>query len=455
MIPERPLCVVLMPFGMNRDPASTLHVDFDDIYGQSVRPAIEAAGMEPLRFGDEHIGHTTHEQLLLSEFVVADLTMAGPAVYYELGIRDAARPFRTLALLADCRQPPVDVHSLTPLPYRFAEGNRFGPGEAAELATNLTRRLLDLKSGAREHRGADIPLLQLLSDYRVPEVAHLKTDVFRDRVAYSASLKADLARARAKGGIDAAAAIEAGLGNFENIEIGVLVDLYLTWRALSQWDRMIGLYKRLPYALQRAVMIREQLGFALNRMGRREEALDVLEHVLKQQGASSETLSLIGRVYKDQWIEVRRYGDRLRAEVYLKKAIEAYSAGFTVDCRDAHPGINAVTLLDIHGSPESLLRKSELLPVVRFAVQQRLDGTKPFYWEWAALLELAVLDEDKDEAFRCLSNVLANIRENWEPASTANNLKLIGEAREARGAGLQWLEEIIAELESRSSAGSG
>ena len=39
---------------------------------------------------------------------------------------------------------------------------------------------------------------------------------------------------------------------------------------------MIELYQRMPPPLQRAKMMREQLGFALNREGRFEEAEKVL-----------------------------------------------------------------------------------------------------------------------------------------------------------------------------------
>ena len=43
--------------------------------------------------------------------------------------------------------------------------------------------------------------------------------------------------------------------------------------------------------------------------------------------------------------------------------------GFMADQRDAYPGINAVTLLDIKGDEAALAQKDRLLPVVKFAVE--------------------------------------------------------------------------------------
>jgi tetratricopeptide (TPR) repeat protein len=450
---NRPLCFVLMPFGTKKDPASQIEINFDAVYEQAVRPGIEGAEMEAIRADEERTGGIIHkpmfERLLLSEFAVADLTTGNPNVYYELGVRHAVRPSTTLAIFADQQRIPFDLNYLRAVPYRLGESARFGPKEAGELASQLTRRLEQLRELGRKESAVDSPLFQLLGEYRPPDISHLKTDLFREQVSYSADVKNRLRRAREFGEIEAVAQIESELGDLDAAEAGVLVDLYLTWRALSKWDRMIGLYEKLPSALKRSILVREQYGFALNRAGRRAEALSALESVLSQQGPSSETLGLIGRIYKDQWMECRRQGQMRTAVGYLEKAIDAYVKGFESDWRDAYPGINAVTLLDIRGDDESLRRKIELLPVVRFAVTQRLKGSKPIYWDYATLLELAVLDNNEKESFKALSDSLASVREPWEPQTTANNLKLIREARLAHGLQQGWLDEVIETLELR------
>ena len=79
----KPLCFVLMPFG--RKPEGTGRIiDFDAVYNQIIAPAIEAAGMDPVRADQEEIGGTIHkpmfERLMLCDYAVADVTGANPNV---------------------------------------------------------------------------------------------------------------------------------------------------------------------------------------------------------------------------------------------------------------------------------------------------------------------------------------------------------------------------------------
>ncbi len=103
----RALCFVDMPFGQKPDLKSGVLVDFDQIYNEAIKPAIEQCGLEPLRGDEESTGGIIHSamfaRLLLAEFVVADLSLANANVFYELGIRHAAKPFtRFLPTLAPC-----------------------------------------------------------------------------------------------------------------------------------------------------------------------------------------------------------------------------------------------------------------------------------------------------------------------------------------------------------------
>ena len=58
-----------------------------------------------------------------------------------------------------------------------------------------------------------------------------------------------------------------------------------------------------------------------------------------------------------------------------------------------------------------------------------------------------MLDDDQDSALDCLAAALAQVREPWEPKSTANNLRMIQQARAARGIDTDWLASIIERLE--------
>jgi len=447
----RPLCFVMMPFGKKPDPTGGEPIDFDRVYEAAIRPALEQAELDVIRADEERTGGIIHkamfERLLLCDYAIADLTCANANVFYELGVRHAVRPATTLVIFGKHHAPPFDVNYVRGMPYDLGDRNAFSAPEADELRAALAKRLKELRELALGGSVTDSPLFQLLTDYGAPDIQHLKTDTFRDRIEYAASTKSALAVARDKKDVAGLAAIEQRLDPLDAVESGVLIDLYLSYRALSAWNEMVELHDRLPGPLQRATLVREQLGFALNRLGRRQEALRVLEDVEREQGPSSETSGLIGRVYKDLWVEAKKAGDATLADGHLRAAVKAYVRGFETDFRDAYPGINAVTLLDVQGTPKALAKKSELLPVVRFAVNRRIASGKPDYWDRATLLELAVLDGDPEAAAEALADARTAMREDWEGKSTANNLMLIREARLARGQAEPWLDDAIRALD--------
>src|SRR5204863_8368128 len=121
---------------------------------------------------------------------------------------------------------------------------------------------------------------------------------------------------------------------------------------------------------------------------------------------------ILGRIYKDRWEAAANAGDAARARAVLQKAIDAYLRGFETDWRDAYPGVNAVTLMELNEPPDA--RQQEILPVVTYAVKRRIAAGKPDYWDHATLLELAALGRDEAAAAAALGDALISIRETWE-----------------------------------------
>ncbi|WP_374482183.1 TRAFs-binding domain-containing protein [Zoogloea sp.] len=443
----RPLCFVLMPFG-KKTLASGQVVDFDAIYGRLIQPGIAAAGMEPLRADEEAVGGLIHkpmyERLILCDFAVADLTGANPNVFYELGLRHGVRPATTVMLFGDTGALPFDVAPLRTIRYAMDAGGV--PADPVAAATALTASL-DEARRARDEPPRDSPVFQLLEGYVAPDIARLKTDVFRDQARYALDARNKLAVAR-KAGQDAVRAAALGLGDLSAAEAGVLVDLLLSYRAVSDWQGMVDLVAGMSKPLARSTLVQEQYGFALNRLGRRDEAEAVLLELIASRGPSSETNGLLGRVYKDRWEAETKAGNALAARGWLRKAIDTYLQGFEADWRDAYPGINAVTLMELASPPDP--RRIELLPVVTYAVKRRIARGTPDYWDFATLIELAVLARDEAAALDATANALAAVRENWEPESTARNLALIRTARVAAGDAPAWADDIEQALRARA-----
>jgi hypothetical protein len=442
----RDLCFVAMPFGNKTDVAGP--VSFDAVYRKIIEPAIEAAGLEALRADEEVTGGIIHkpmyERLILCRFAVADLTTANANVFYELGIRHAARPGSTVLIYAEGRgQLPFDVAPLRALPYRLdASGAPLDPEKSvADLAARL--EAMRTHSHGNPAGVIDSPLSNTLDGYLFPDIARLRTDVFRDRVQYAQDIKQKLAAAR-RAGLDAVRAVEQELGNLDAIESAAVVDLFLSYRAVKGWPEMIALAARMPKPLASTILVREQLALALNRDGDDARAEEVLLDILATRGPSSETYGILGRTYKDRWERARNANDSFRAAALLDKAIETYRKGFEADWRDAYPGINTVTLMELREPPHP--QREELLPVVRYAVTRRIAGSTPDYWDYATLLELAVLANDREKATGSLGNALIAMREKWEGETTARNLRLIAETRKKRGEDVEWIEEIVRAL---------
>ncbi len=439
-----PLCFVLMPFGRKPDAAGRL-VDFDAVYRELIAPAIADAKLEPLRADEEMTGGIIHkpmfERLILCEYAVADLTTANANVFYELGVRHAVREWSTVLMFAaGGSQLPFDVAPLRAMPYKLA---------AAGVPDDVpaTRAALASRLDAARQAAADSPVYQLVEGF--PDIQRLKTDVFRDRVRLSQQAKEQLAAARKKG-VEGVRMVEAQLGTIADVESGVVIDLFLSYRAVKGWSEMIGLVDRMALPLARTVMVQEQLGLALNRAGRVDDAERVLTALIDERGPSSESYGLLGRVYKDRWEAAVKAGEPLMARALLGKAITAYLKGFETDWRDAYPGVNAVTLMEIKDPPDE--RRHALIPIVRYAVERRVAGGKPDYWDHATLLELSVLGSDEEQAVASLGDALANVREAFEPETTARNLRLIREARERRGEQPTWATEAEAALDRKSKS---
>ena len=475
MAENQPLCFVLMPFGLKRDPAGGPGIDFNRIYEQAIKPGIRAADMFPVRADEEKLGGIIHkamfERLLLCEFAIADLTTSNPNVMYELGIRHAARPRTTLTIFAESSPLAFDVRPLRTQPYQLGANNEFPDPNAAELRRNVTEHLRQLKALAAKQTFADSPLFQLITRWN-PEpltpdsyegFSHEKVKAIEDlkgrlrrigRAAADAQQRPSLLQQLAE---IQAEALAAG----ETDDVGVLAELMLAHRALEDWSGMVELFTAMPEALQQQIPIRQQLAFAYNRRAEatkraedRAQALDILEELEEKQGPSPETSGMIGRIHKSQWLEASNSHDVIKARQYLVKAVDAYVRGFEADWRDIYPGVNAVTLLEARGDDDALALKARLLPVVRFAAEQKLRVPRPTYWDYATLLELAVLDGDVEVGNRVMDGVLAAQSETWQPQSTAGNLRIIEGIRSQRGEDVTWIGRLIDQLEAAASVQS-
>ena len=443
-----PLCFVLMPFGRKPHEQGQI-IDFDAVYRDMIGPAIAAAGLDAIRADEEQVGGTIHkpmfERLMLCEYAIADLTGANPNVYYELGIRHARRPRSTVLLLCQGTKMPFDIAQLRGMHYHVEADGR--PLDAEKQAARIARLLKQLRSKP----GDDSPVYQLIKDLPREDVDHAKTDIFREQAAYSRKVKARLETAR-KEGLAALnhLAAEDQLQQLHEVETGIIIDLFLSYRAVKGYAEMVALYERMPEALQRTTMVQEQYAAALNSLGRSDEAETILKRLIAERGASSETNGLLGRVYKDRYDRAETAGDTFAALGELKRAVGAYATGFEADWRDPYPGINALTLMRM--LPKLDPRFDDMLPVVRYAALKRAQRETADYWDHATMIELAVLAEDPEQAFEWLTSAVPLVREEWEPERTASNLAKLRKRYERENRPADWIAEIESHLRKKAQS---
>jgi tetratricopeptide (TPR) repeat protein len=437
----KPVCFVLMPFGVKMD-ATGRAINFDHVYEQIFKPAVIAADLLPVRADEEQaqgfIHKLMYERLLLSEYAIADLTLLNANVYYELGVRHAAKPSTTVMTMAGQSGLPFDVAGLRVLPYALdSTGN---PADAA----GASKALADQLRSYIEQDFVDSPIYQLVTGLQPLPIDPTLTDIFRERTKNSENLKGRLAAARASNEAATVASVESSLGPISDLEANVALDLLMSYRAVSAHQQMIDLIGKLDRRLAQSVRVRQMLAFAQNKLGQWQEAEETLVKLIAVQGPSSEASGLLGSVYKNRWQKATAAGETFAAKAYLKQAINSYVAGFEADWRDPYPGVNAVTLMEVADDA----RRHGLLPVVRYLSERRIAGRghDADYWDYASLLEIAVLADDSDLADDMLGHALTVVQERWQLEATARNLRVISEARASRKANVDSVNAYLQEL---------
>jgi tetratricopeptide (TPR) repeat protein len=225
--------------------------------------------------------------------------------------------------------------------------------------------------------------------------------------------------------------------------------MMISYRNIEAFNEMLAFIKELPRYVFETVMVQEQYAFVLNRNGSKAKPLDIVmineaETVLRKLEtdgkASSESYGIWGRIYKDKFERAYNTGNTGEAKVHLKNALKYYEKGFESDPRDAYPGVNYVTCLELLGDKERSLR---LVPAVEYAVKAKMKRKEPDYWDFATLLELAVIENKFEEAEELFYEAKPLAVESWMFGTTKANLEKILKFRKERGEEVSRLDDMI------------
>ena len=99
-------------------------VDFNALWEKAYAPAIQELGYDPVR-ADGDVGSLIIQEMLerlaISDLVIADLTIPNANVYYEIGVRHAARPIGCVLVSADWSRPLFDVDQMRRITFPLPE----------------------------------------------------------------------------------------------------------------------------------------------------------------------------------------------------------------------------------------------------------------------------------------------------------------------------------------------
>jgi tetratricopeptide (TPR) repeat protein len=187
---------------------------------------------------------------------------------------------------------------------------------------------------------------------------------------------------------------ESSLGDLKQLDSSVVLELFLSYRNLKMFQEQINIASRMPQSLAELAPVQEQLALSLFRLGRLQDAEEVMRNLLKTR-PSSESFAAFGRIYKELWSQERSRNEHL-AGGYLEKAIELYVEGFEYDWRNVYPGLNAINLMSLVNPPDP--RRKKLYPIVKYSIERRIQKRELDYWDASNMLQLAVLGGDRKEA---------------------------------------------------------
>jgi tetratricopeptide (TPR) repeat protein len=420
----KPHAFIAMPFG-TKPGHDGAPIDFDRVYAELIRPALEEAGCEVFRADEEQragdIRTDMFQELLVADLVVADLTLDNPNVWYELGVRHALRARGVVLMQGPRPNQPFDIYTDRKLRYSLKDG----APDPATLAQDRAR----LAAMARETLDASTarkvsPVYVLLEHLREPQWRDL---LLAERNEFSEAYEAWASR------------LEVARQKNRPGDILVLADETPTRALQLEARRAAGnsliKVRHFDLALEQfeaALAIhpddkpsREKKAVCLGRLGRYEEAREWTRQLTEDYPKDAEVWSLAGRVEKDNWIQRWRQADGTPAQMReaaaaeqasLEEAIAPYHQAFIADPSHFYSGTNSLTLHllleHLGGAPDKTV-VNNLIGGVLWASLTAQERDKKDYWARASYAELCLLVNPKDTVIREYRTAVAAANRDW------------------------------------------
>ena len=420
----QPHAFVAMPFGTKLG-ADGQTIDFNRVYAEYIRPALEAAGLEVFRADEEQragdIRSDMFQELLVADLVVADLTLDNPNVWYELGVRHALRARGVVLVQGPRPNQPFDIYTDRKLRYSLRDG---APDPATLPDERAALTAMVRASMASSTRRKVSPVFQLIPNLEQPEWRKLllaERNEFSDAYESWAS-RMEVARQKNRPGDILVLADETPIRALhleaKRAAGNALLKLRQYELALEQFATALAIDPADKAS-------REKESVCLGRLGRFEEARECVRRLSQDHPADAECWALAGRIEKERWIALwRRPGltaEQMRAaaadeNAALGEAIEPYYRAFIADPTHHYSGINALTLqlLRRHcGGDSDATVIDNLTGGVLWASLTAQERDRKDYWARASYAELCLLVNPLESVRKEYGHTVAAANRDW------------------------------------------
>jgi tetratricopeptide (TPR) repeat protein len=411
---------MVMPFGTKPAPDHG-DIDFNALWDRAFAPLLRDLGYNPIR-ADQDLGASIIADMLIrltaSDLVVADLAVANANVYYEIGVRHAARRPGCVLIAPEWAKALFDLEQIRHLPYPLP-GGALSDGTVAAIDEALRPHLRDAASSPS-------PVYQLVPGYpgELPRDASANFQAF---VGHLTAFQGQAAAIRAAPAAQQGRLVETLLAAYpldQPQSPAIVLELVRLARDHLGFARVLEIMDHLPDSLAQSPEMLEQRGLALGKSGRDPEAIAKLEQLITLYGPNPERQGILGGRYKEMSRAASAPGGSdLDARRYLAKAIESYTAGMWLDLNEYYCSSNLPRLLRRRNGTGDNELALEAAEITRRAGQraQRIDRHDD--WLVPTLLGAAFDAADAAEAETIRDQILDAGASPWMVASTLEDLR--------------------------------
>jgi hypothetical protein len=416
-----PVAFMVMPFNRKATKRPEVDVpdvvDFDALWDKAYVPVLQDAGYQPIRADQDMGGLIITEmiqRLTAADLVVADVTLPNANVYYEIGVRHAARRTGCVLFSADWARPVFDLAQIRQV--RFPLGDGDVDDATAERAIDV------IAAGLESLTQGTSPVFDSVPGFpdRLDE-ADLSAfrDVVEELSAFHAEAKAvGLApKARQRTMVEA---IIAKYGQSKVVRESVVMRLVRLVRDHVGWAALLAYIQTLPGHIAQHPSIVEQQCLALAKVGDPALAAGQLDELIRRFGGTAERYGLLGGRYKQLEKEAHDIAEKRR---FLDLAIKSYELGMRADLNDYYPTSNLPRLYRQRGRDGDERRAIETEIVAMAGCLRAVETGRDDEWTRPTLLGLAFDRGDLSAIGELVERIEVERAPDWHMVTTIADLQ--------------------------------